>query len=168
MELKRVIMKPYILKQSEKKEIENLLKNQFGIKEIPGMLIKLGGERIFLFQGDFTREQIRKLEELTQIERIGFYIGKIIKDKQGKKHMRLSIEASQILKNQILKNIFELNKEQAEKWMMGQELYIKTGKRCFLIMKYKEDFLGTGKASEEKIGNFIPKSRRLKSKSLIK
>jgi len=31
-------------------------------------------------------------------------------------------------------------------------------------MKYKNDFLGTGKASENKIGNFIPKNRRLKHK----
>ena len=132
------------------------------------MLIKLGGERIFLFQGDFNEKEIKNLGGLTQIERIGVYFAKIIKDKSGKKYIRLSIEASQILKNQITKNIFELNKEQAEKWMMGQELYIKTGKRDFLIMKYKEDFLGTGKASEEKIGNFIPKSRRLKSRSIIK
>ena len=62
------------------------------------------------------------------------------------------------------KNIFELNKEQAEEWMKGRELGIKTGKRGFLVMKYKDDFLGTGKASEEKIGNFIPKSRRLKNR----
>ena len=48
--------------------------------------------------------------------------------------------------------------------MMGRELLIKTGKRGFLIMKYNDDFLGTGKASEEKIGNFIPKSRRLKNR----
>ena len=31
-------------------------------------------------------------------------------------------------------------------------------------MKYKDNFLGTGKASENKISNFIPKNRRLKEK----
>ena len=36
-------------------------------------------------------------------------------------------------------------------------------KHGFLAMKQKDDFLGTGKASAEKIGNFIPKNRRLKS-----
>jgi len=46
--------------------------------------------------------------------------------------------------------------------MKGQDLQIKTGKRGFFVMKYKDDFLGCGKASQEKIGNFIPKSRRLK------
>ena len=48
--------------------------------------------------------------------------------------------------------------------MKGHELPIKTGKHGFLIMKHGEDFLGTGKASEEKIGNFIPKNRRLKER----
>jgi len=34
-------------------------------------------------------------------------------------------------------------------------------------MKYENDMLGTGKASEEKITNFIPKSRRLKDKTIL-
>ena len=34
----------------------------------------------------------------------------------------------------------------------------------FVIIRYKDEFLGTGKASEEKISNFIPKNRRLKEK----
>ncbi len=161
-------MRFHILKQSEKEQIENLLKRQFGITKIPGILLTQTSEKIFLFQGEFNEKQIKKLSETALIEKIGIYFAKIIEDKQKEKHIRLSIEATQILKNQITKNIFELNKEQAEKWMMGQELYIKTGKKCFLIMKYKDDFLGTGKASEEKIGNYIPKTRRLKSKSLVK
>ena len=48
--------------------------------------------------------------------------------------------------------------------MLGQELNINSGKKGLLVMKHGEDFLGCGKASEEKIGNFIPKSRRLKYK----
>jgi NOL1/NOP2/fmu family ribosome biogenesis protein len=77
----------------------------------------------------------------------------------------LSIEGSQLLKNQITKNIFELDEKQAEQWMLGNEINIKTDKRGFFIMKFKEDFLGTGKISAEKISNFVPKSRRLKIKS---
>ena len=49
--------------------------------------------------------------------------------------------------------------------MKGNELEIQTGKKGFLIIKYKNDFLGCGKASEPKITNFIPKNRRLKEKS---
>ncbi len=158
----------HILNKKEKNKIEIMLKNQFGIKSIPGILIKKGAEKIFLFQGNFNEKQIKELEDYTQIERIGLYFAKIFQDKQGQEHIRLSIEGSQILSNQITKNIFELNESQSKKWMQGEELLIKTGKKGFLVMKYKNDFLGTGKASEEKIGNFIPKSRRLKSKEIIK
>ena len=156
-------MRLTFLKSSDKKHIESQLKERFGIKEIPGMLLRRGQERIFIYQGSLTQNQIENLEEWTQVERVGIYFAKIINDE-----IRLSIEGVQILKNQITKNIFELNEKQAQEWMQGQELPIATGKRGFLIMKYKEDLLGTGKASEFKIGNYIPKSRRLKSKSIVK
>lgn len=148
-----------ILNKNQKKEIENLLKKQFGIDKIPGIIVRRGEERLFLFSGDFDEKQIRRLERNVIIERIGVYFATVIGNE-----IRLSIEGSQALKSQIKKNIFSLNSDQAEEWMKGRELLVKTGKRGFLIMKYKDDFLGTGKASEEKIGNFIPKSRRLKNR----
>jgi len=149
-----------ILNKSEKKEIVNRLNKQFGIKEIPGIILRKGAERLFLFEGSFYEKQIKKLERILPLERIGVYFGKIQGDE-----VRLSIEGIHLLKDQIKKNIFELNKEEAEQWMKGQELNIQTGKKGFLVMKYQNDFLGCGKASEKKIGNFIPKSRRLKEKS---
>ncbi len=148
-----------ILNSNEKQEIEKKLNEQFGINQISGILIKKRGEKIFLFTGNFNEKQIRKLAELAFLETIGVYFAKEIN-----REFRLSIEGAQILKNQIKKNIFELNKEQAEKWMMGQELNIKTGKTGFIIMEHKGDILGCGKASEEKITNFIPKTRRLKGR----
>ncbi len=149
-----------ILSQYEKHEIEKKLKEQFGIENVPGLIVKRGEERLFLFSGSFSEKDIEHLEKCAFIERIGIYFAKIIGNE-----IRLSIEGSQILKDQIKKNIFPLNSQQAEEWMKGRELLIKTGEHGFLIMKYGEDFLGTGKASEEKIGNFIPKNRRLKDKA---
>ena len=148
-----------ILNKNEKREIENKLRKQFGIEEVKGIIVRRGEERLFLFSGDFNEKQIKKLEDIVIIERIGVYFASLFGGE-----IRLSIEGSQILKEQIKQNIFELNKEQAEEWMKGRELPIKTGKKGFLIMKYKDDFLGAGKASAEKIGNFIPKSRRLKNR----
>ncbi|MBT96979.1 MAG: hypothetical protein QF567_01275 [Candidatus Pacearchaeota archaeon] len=147
-----------ILNKNEKQEILNRLNKQFGIKDIHGIIVKRGEEKLFLFSGDYNERQIENLEKIVPIEGVGIYFAKIIKEE-----IRLSIEGTQILKNQIERNIFELNKEQVDLWMKGQELNIKTGKRGFLVMKYKKDFLGCGKASIEKITNFIPKSRRLKN-----
>lgn len=152
-----------ILNKNEKKEMEKMLDIQFGIEKIPGEVVAIGQERLFLFTGNMEKEEIKKLEEITIIERVGAYFAKII-DNKGEKKVRLSIEGSQMLKNQIKKNILEISEKDAEEWMKGREIYINTGKRDFLIIKYGEDFLGTGKASEGKVGNFIPKNRRLREK----
>jgi NOL1/NOP2/fmu family ribosome biogenesis protein len=149
-----------ILNQREKAEIEKKLHEQFGIDSIPGILIMRGQERLFLFSGNFDEKDIKNLENCAFIERIGVYFAKIVGD-----DLRLSIEGSQILKDQIRKNIFHLDSNQTEEWMKGHELPIKTGSHGFLIMKHGSDFLGTGKASEEKIGNFIPKNRRLRERN---
>ena len=150
-----------ILNENEKKEIEDSLNEQFGIKQIPGIIMQRGEERLFLFQGELNEKQIRNLEQVRiNIERIGVYFAKIVDSK-----IKLSIEGVHLLQNQITKNIFEVDEKQAEQWMKGQDLLIKTGKRGFIIIKYKDDFLGCGKASEEKIGNYIPKSRRLKERN---
>jgi len=152
-----------ILNSQEKKQIEKNLNEEFGIKEVPGMLLSRGEERIFIFQGSLNEKQIEYLEKSVPVERIGIYFARVIGNE-----VRLSIEGIHILKNQITKNIFDLNDSQANSWLQGEDLQIKTPFRGFLIMKHGEDFIGCGKASENKIGNFIPKSRRLKSKSIIK
>lgn len=149
-----------ILNSNQTNEILKSLKEQFGVDEIPGRIMKLGEEKLFLFTGGATDSEIKIMEELVPVERLGVYFAKTIRN-----DVKLSIEGSQILKEQIRKNIFEMDEEQAREWMMGNELNIKTEKRGFLVMKYKDNFLGCGKASEEKIGNFVPKMRRLKSRS---
>ncbi len=148
-----------ILNKKEQKEIEKKLKKQFGIKSVPGIIARRGRERLFLFLGSLNKKNIKSLEEIVVIERLGIYFAKIVQDS-----VKLSIEGTQILKDQIKKNIFELSENQVKKWMKGQDLRIKTGKRGFFVMKYQNDFLGCGKASKEKIGNFIPKNRRLKNR----
>lgn len=147
----------------ENKKFLEQLDEQFGIKTIPGRVTKIGKEKIFLFAGNLDERKIMEMQRIIPIERIGIYLAK-----EFEGEYRLSIEATQILKDQITKNIIELNEEQKETWMMGHELLMKTDKRGFVIMKYKGDMLGTGKASEEKISNFIPKSRRLKDKTIEK
>lgn len=150
-----------IFSKKEKQEIEKKLNKQFGINEIPGILVKMGQDRIFFFSGKITENEIKKIESEIPIERVGVYFARIVDD-----FPKLSMEGTQILKEQINKNIFELNEEQLKNWMSGRDLMIKTGERGFLVMKYRNDFLGCGKASAEKISNFIPKSRRLKNKEI--
>lgn len=151
-----------ILKGKEQKEIFEKLKNQFGIKNVNGTLFMRGKERVFLYSGNLDEKDIRKIEEISFIERIGVYLGKIERDE-----IRLSIEGTQILKDQLSKNIVELTKEEMETWMMGHEVRRVTGFNGFVVMMFNSEPLGCGKASAEKITNFIPKSRRLKDKSIV-
>lgn len=151
-----------IIPKRESDEIKRKLNEQFGINKIPGILVRKGKERIFLFQGETEEKELEKIDEVVEIERAGIYIGKIF---EPTGEIRLSIEGTQILKDEIKKNIYELDsQEDYEKWMNGQELNIQTNLRGIIIIKYNNEFLGSGKASQDKIGNFIPKSRRLKIK----
>jgi NOL1/NOP2/fmu family ribosome biogenesis protein len=154
-----------IFNSKEKAQFEKKLNTQFGIQKIPGILLRSGTERIFLFQGDLSEKQITELDKNISIERIGTYFAKEEESKIANGGIRLSIEGTQILKDQIKENTFELNAQQTDQWMKGHELDIQTGKNDFLIMSHKGDFLGTGKSSALKISNYIPKNRRLKEKS---
>jgi NOL1/NOP2/fmu family ribosome biogenesis protein len=153
-----------ILKDNKREEILRKLNEQYGITKIPGMLLTKNSEKIFLFQGSLDEKKIKEIEKTIPIERIGVYLGKIAENER----IRLSLEGSQILKNQINKNIFEMTKSQLDEWIKGNEILVKNSEnfRDFLIMKYQDDFFGTGKASENKITNFIPKSRRLKERKV--
>lgn len=150
-----------VLSKKEKQEIEKKLNEQFGVEKIPGMLVKSGQDRIFFFSGEISENEISKLEREIPIERVGVYFARILND-----FPKLSIEGTQILKGQVKKNTFELNDKQSDDWMKGRDLQIKSEKKGFFVMKYQNDFLGCGKISAEKISNFIPKSRRLKSKEI--
>jgi len=156
-------LKLEILNKEKTRQITEKLKEQFGIHNIKGIFVKKGRERIFLFQGNFTSKEIYEINEITPIERAGVYIGKYVPAEEA---IRLSIEGTQVFRDQINKNIFELDREQAEEWMSGNELNLKPGTRGFVVMKFQDDLLGCGKASEEKITNFIPKNRRLKTETI--
>ena len=151
-----------ILNEREKKEIVEKLKEQFGINEIPGKIVMRGKERLFLYSGNLDEEEMEKLESLVFIERAGIYFAKI---EEPNEDIRLSIEGTQILKEQINKNIFEIPENLVDDWMKGRELNVQSGMKGFVVMKFGNEFLGCGKASENKIGNFIPKNRRLKERS---
>ena len=151
-----------ILNEKEKSKIVDKLNEQFGIIEVLGKIIMRGKERLFLYSGNLDEEEIEKLDSLVFIERAGIYFAKI---EEPNEDIRLSIEGTQILKEQINKNIFEIPEELVEDWMKGHELNVQSGMKGFVVMKFKDEFLGTGKASENKIGNFIPKNRRLREKT---
>ena len=146
-----------IIKLKEKKQIIEQLNKQFGIQDLPYLLLRFGKEKIRAYSGSLSTEELKILDKTLNIETIGIYFAAEINNE-----LRLSLDAIQLLKNQISKNILEIDNEQAEKWFKGQELLIKTD-RNFKILKNNNEFIGCGKSTGEKIANFMPKERRIKS-----
>jgi NOL1/NOP2/fmu family ribosome biogenesis protein len=147
-------MKP--LTSPTKKRILSQLNKQFGIEKLPYLILQFGKEKLRLFSGHFSIEEINLLDANLRIETAGLYFAKIENNE-----IRLTLDGIQILKNQITKNILELTNEQADKWMRGNDLDIKSEK-AYKILKNKNEFLGCGKSTGEKITNFVPKERRIK------
>lgn len=138
-----------------------------GIEKIPQLLIQTGKERIIGFSGSLSREEISKLCLILSVEGIGLYFAK-----DTFEGVRMSIDALHVLKEQIRKNIIEVNKEQEKLWFLGKtiELNDEQSKRYsdisgFVAVQAGNDIIGTGKISADKriISNFLPKERRRRS-----
>ena len=145
-----------ILDKKDKKKILAELEKQYGITEIPFLLIQAGREKIRGYTGSLSKEEIIKLERNVNIETAGIYI--LNKEQDG---LRLSFDAPNLLN--VSKNIIEISDEQAEAWLFGRDIETEKDIKGFVIIKNKEDFLGCGKASQGRIVNFVPKERRRKN-----
>lgn len=148
----------FISKQ-EKQEIEKKIKEQFGINELPFLLVKSGKEKVRGFSGSLSIHEISELARNVNIETIGIYLCK--EERDG---IRLSFSSTNItqIKQQIGKNIIELDEKQKEEWLKGRDLFLENDFHGFVVLKYKDYFIGCGKLSNGRIANFVPKERRIR------
>ena len=154
------------IRGAEKQEILEMLK-YYGIEDLKGWLLtESGKEKIRAYSGNLTPEQIMNIHEAAGIDLIGLYLLH-----KYPSNIRLSFDAVHALKSQITKNVFELSDKHAEEFMKGRDIALskeevealkaKGEKTGFKILKYKKDFIGTGKLTEEgRIVNYMPKERR--------
>ncbi len=141
-----------ILNKKQIKAILSLLEKKFGYKDkLDYVFLQNKEGKIFIINKELAKLDLSKL----RINSIGLYFGKV--EKGG---LRLSIEGSQIIGNQAKKNIVEINSQQIKEWLTGQDLTI-SGYSGFVLIKHSNDFLGCGKAKEDRILNFVPKARRI-------
>ena len=144
------------IKSKEKKRILEELEKSYGIEKLNYLLIETGKKKLRAFSGDLSKEEISKLRNTINVEVIGMYL-----ISQKDVDLRLNFDAVSLLREQIRKNIIEINKEQYELWMRGHDLEIKHPKGIAVI-KFIEDLVGIGRSNGEKIFNYIPKERRIK------
>jgi len=147
------------LKILNKKEISRILskiKEQFDIDILTfeyGMLQNKEG-KLFLISKDINKVNLDKL----RINELGLYFANINKE------VRLTIEGSQLIGKFAKKNIYEVNEEDAYSWMSGNDLICKEEFNGFVIIKNKDNYLGTGKFKDNRILNYTPKERWIKRK----
>jgi len=142
------------LNKKESGRILNKIKEQFGIKKLDfdyGILQNKQG-RIFLISKDINKVDLSRL----RINELGLYVARLDKG------LRLTIEGSQLFGKNATKNVYEVNGEEANSWLQGNEIDCSKEFNGFVIVKYKDNYLGSGKCKNNKILNFIPKERRIK------
>lgn len=150
-------MKARFIRSSEKDKIVEELNFFYGIEELPYLLIETGKKKIRAFSGSLSKDEIIALAKIANIEIVGMYlISK--KDEEP----RINFDALSLLKEQITKNLLEINEKQLNLWLRGNDLEIVTNKGP-VILKHEEDLVGLGKSNGERIFNYVPKERKIKS-----
>lgn len=64
-----------------------------------------------------------------------------------------------MLRDEIKKNLIEVSYEDAIKWLKGEDLDIPY--KGYVVLKWRNYFLGCGKGDGKKIRNYVPKERRI-------
>ena len=152
-------MNCHFLSVTEKTSLLAQVKEQFGITALPEVLLETGKEKIRGFSGSLTQEELKELGDIVNVEIIGIYLIR-------KEHdLRLSFDATHFLASQLDKNIVEINEEQRDAWIRGNDLEL-VAQKGTVILRHNNDLLGCGKSTGEKVINHVPKERRLRSKTI--
>ncbi len=163
-------MKIEILDNTKKKNFFNEV-SYLGDFKANILLVSSGKETLRAYSGHLTVGEILKIWRSFPIEGLGLYFGKQIIDRHGRKEARLGLDALHLMKNQITKNIIEINEEQVAKWFRGNNIELTPEQKEkykdmkeFIAVKYKNDFVGTAKLTNQGILlSFLPKERRIRN-----
>jgi NOL1/NOP2/fmu family ribosome biogenesis protein len=141
-----------ILNKKETKEILNAMRSQWGFEgELEYAFLKTEKGKIYIAKREVFDLDLAKMK----INSIGMYFGEM------RNGLRLSIEGSQLVGPGAKKNVVELNDDEARQWLSGIDIDKESPDDIFVIIRHGDDFIGTGKAKEGKILNFVPKTRRI-------
>lgn len=142
-----------VLERKDKKVFLQLLKKQFGFEDKLDYTFLINNKnKIFIVNKDIANINLDKI----RINSIGLYIAEFRNNE-----VRLSIDGSQLIGKKAKKNIIELDEKQAREWIKGKDIEKQTKEKGFVILKHNNDYLGSGKVKENRILNFVPKTRRL-------
>lgn len=148
-----------ILSSKDKKLLLALIKKQWGAEFKPELVFfRNDKDKLYAVHKDIAKIDLSG----ARINTVGMYFGE-----QKKGELRLSIEGSQLIGPIAKQNVLELDDQETLDWLRGEDLQKEGDWSGFIIVKHKDDFMGTGKYTQDKrILNFVPKARRLISGEL--
>ena len=111
-----------------------------------------GKDRIFIV----SRELERLSKARIRVNSSGLYVAEVKGD-----NIRLSIEGSQLVGPTATKNVCDVSRDQVKDWFQGKDIQVNKTYDGFVILKYEDDFVGSGRFKDGFILNFVPKARRL-------
>jgi len=142
-----------ILNKKQVKEILAIIKNQWDCTHNLDYIFLLNEKnKLYIVNKDINKIDLSKL----RINSLGLYFGEL-KNNQ----LRLSIEGSQLIGKFAKNNVIKLNDKEARLWLKGYDIEKKAKSEGFVILKHNTDYLGTGRYKDNKIFNFVPKTRRI-------
>jgi NOL1/NOP2/fmu family ribosome biogenesis protein len=150
-------MQAKILNKEEVKKIEMILRKNYGARiKFKDVLFKTSREKIWIG----TKKAFKFLNKL-RVNSLGLYFGRIKRNEK----IQLSIEGSQIVGEKAKKNIVIIDEENLEKFLQGLNFFTKKLIDCelnnFVLVKFKEDFVGSGILRGGYVENILPKARRI-------
>jgi len=146
-------MKPTFLNSREARKIAKKINEQWDADfKFEDFVIKSIKDKIYVVSRDLEMIDFKKYN----IENYGMYFGHI-NPKNGE--IRLSVEGAEVIGPLAKKNVIEIDQGLMKLWMAGQDIPHK-GEVSMVIIKFGNDYLGSGKLKEGQILNFVPKTRR--------
>lgn len=147
-----------VLNSKERKHIRKQLQEQFGIDSLPEKIYFCINEKDNVY---ICNKELFDIDQfLLRVKTFGVVFGNYTTN-----GFELSIEGTQLIGKQATKNIIEVNSEQKEQWLTGEDLEVDTTtfENQFVLLKERKDFFGSGFAKKGKIKNKLPKTRTLKN-----
>ncbi|WP_457742054.1 methyltransferase RsmF C-terminal domain-like protein [Thermococcus sp.] len=95
--------------------------------------------------------------KISDIGRRGIYFGRIESD-----GIRLTIEGAFLVGSKATKNVLELDDERARHYLAGESIEVDEGVNGWVILKWRSYYLGSAKAKNGRLLNYVPKDRRLR------
>lgn len=146
------------MNKEEIRYLEMVLKKNYGSEiKFEDNLFKSSKEKIWIVSKKAFSINFKKF----RINSLGLYLGRLKKNEK----IQLSVEGSQLVGKKAKKNIVIIDEKNLIKFLQGFDFkpkkLIDCEKNNFVLIKFKEDFVGTGILRENYVENILPKARRI-------